>query len=89
MAADKVAQSGAKKKKRRGKVVINAEWCKGCGFCVEFCPKGVLAVSQDFNSKGYHPPYVKAEQDCTQCELCSMYCPDFAIWLEYEDEKES
>lgn len=87
MTEDKGAQTAPKTKKRRGRVVINKEWCKGCGFCVGFCPKGVLAISEEFNSKGYHPPYVKAEEDCTQCELCGMYCPDFAIWFEYEEDE--
>ena len=25
-------------------VTIRAESCKSCGYCVKFCPKGVLAV---------------------------------------------
>ena len=42
----------------KGNVTINVERCKGCGFCVEFCPTNVLALSSAFNSKGYHPPYM-------------------------------
>ena len=34
-------------------VTIRAESCKSCGYCVKFCPKGVLAVGQEVNSKGY------------------------------------
>ena len=26
------------------KVKVNKAWCKGCGICVEFCPKNVLAL---------------------------------------------
>ena len=44
----------------KGFVAITAERCKGCGFCVEFCPTHVLALSSAFNSKGYHPPHVVA-----------------------------
>jgi len=64
----------------KGYVAINVERCKGCGFCVEFCPTHVLAMSSAFNSKGYHPPHVVNPDKCTGCDLCGMYCPDFAIY---------
>jgi 2-oxoglutarate ferredoxin oxidoreductase subunit delta len=47
---------------------------------VEFCPTKVLALSSAFNSKGYHPPHVVAPEKCSGCNLCGMYCPDFAIY---------
>jgi 2-oxoglutarate ferredoxin oxidoreductase subunit delta len=55
------------------------ERCEACGFCVEFCPTKVLALSSAFNSKGYHPPHVIAPEKCSGCDLCGMDCPDFAI----------
>jgi 2-oxoglutarate ferredoxin oxidoreductase subunit delta len=64
----------------KGNVTINVERCKGCAFCVEFCPTKVLALSSAFNSKGYHPPHVVAPDQCSGCDLCGMYCPDFAIY---------
>ena len=64
----------------KGRVSIIVERCKGCGFCVEFCPTNVLALSSAFNSKGYHPPHVVAPEKCSGCDLCGMYCPDFAIY---------
>jgi 2-oxoglutarate ferredoxin oxidoreductase subunit delta len=69
-----------KSKGRRGLVIINAELCKGCGFCIEFCPAKVLAFSDEFNSKGYHPPFAAKPEACTGCDLCGIYCPDFAIF---------
>ena len=63
-----------------GEIVVLEERCKGCGFCVEFCPTKVLAMSSAFNSKGYHPPNVVAPEKCSGCDLCGMYCPDFAIY---------
>ena len=64
----------------RGEVVIIADRCKGCAFCVEYCPKDVLVMSEDFNVKGYHPPEVVVEGECVNCNLCEMICPDFAIF---------
>jgi 2-oxoglutarate ferredoxin oxidoreductase subunit delta len=63
----------------RGSVVVKAERCKGCGFCVEFCPTHVLQLSTAFNARGYHPPYLVDPAKCSGCNLCGMFCPDFAI----------
>ena len=64
----------------KGSVQIVVERCKACGFCVEFCPTHVLALSSAFNAKGYHPPYMVNPDKCSGCDLCGMYCPDFAIF---------
>jgi 2-oxoglutarate ferredoxin oxidoreductase subunit delta len=63
----------------KGTIKIDVERCKACGFCVEFCPTHVLALSSAFNSKGYHPPHAVDPEKCSGCDLCGMYCPDFAI----------
>jgi 2-oxoglutarate ferredoxin oxidoreductase subunit delta len=64
----------------RGEVRIVVERCKGCGFCVEYCPRDVLVMSEEFNAKGYHPPKVVRSGECVNCNLCEMICPDFAIF---------
>jgi 2-oxoglutarate ferredoxin oxidoreductase subunit delta len=64
----------------RGDVKIIADRCKGCGFCVEYCPKEVLELSSGFNRKGYHPPVAVKAGECVNCNLCEMICPEFAIF---------
>jgi 2-oxoglutarate ferredoxin oxidoreductase subunit delta len=64
----------------RGDIVIIDDRCKGCNFCVEYCPNNVLVLSDNFNTKGYHPPYVKETEKCVDCGFCRMICPEFAIF---------
>lgn len=68
-----------KAKKVPGTVYLNAARCKGCGFCIAFCPPKVLEFSEEFNAQGYHPPQLVNPDECTGCDLCGLYCPDFAI----------
>jgi len=63
----------------RGRVFLKKAECKGCELCIEFCPKGVLARSKDFNAKGYHYPVV-TNGDCINCRLCVTVCPEYAIF---------
>jgi len=72
----------------RGSVCIIRDRCKGCGFCVEYCPNDVLVMSQTFNRKGYHPPEVVKQGLCVNCNLCEMICPDFAIFSVAAEEAE-
>lgn len=65
----------------QGEIHIIKDRCKGCGFCVEFCPKKVLELSKEFNIKGYHPPYVQNPEECRECHLCEIICPEFAIYV--------
>jgi 2-oxoglutarate ferredoxin oxidoreductase subunit delta len=68
-----------------GLVHLIEERCKGCGFCVEFCPRAVLHMSQRTNAKGYHLPEVTVDSHCLSCGLCMLLCPDFAIYVEDQD----
>lgn len=62
-------------KKKRKKVQVNREWCKGCGICVAFCPKTVLVLDDEEKACWAH------SERCINCGLCEMRCPDIAIEL--------
>ena len=66
----------------RGQVFVIAERCKGCNFCIEFCPKDVLIEARETNAKGYHFPVVAAgkENECGHCRFCSYFFAEFAIF---------
>lgn len=68
----------------RGQVFVIPERCKGCRFCIEFCPEDVLVESEGMNAKGYHYPVVAEGQEdaCVNCRFCKLVCPEFAIYTE-------
>ena len=61
-----------------GKIVIDAERCKGCTLCVTVCPHNVITLSEKSNSKGYFPAQA-TNPGCTGCANCAVVCPDCAI----------
>ena len=75
-----------KPKTIKGEIHIIKERCKGCGFCIEYCPVSVLVLSDEFNEKGYHPPMALKPDLCTCCGLCELICPDFAIFVTEKEE---
>jgi len=72
-----------------GLVHVIPDSCKGCNFCIQFCPRQVLEESTEMNQKGYHFPYIVKPDECVACGLCEAICPDFAISVTVEQEKET
>lgn len=60
-------------------LIIKKDWCKGCGICVNFCPKNVLEIN---NGK----INIKDRDACIKCGLCELRCPDYAIYLRGEND---
>ena len=54
------------------KINIIPRFCKGCEICVLLCPTSVLEM-KEFKA------HVARIEDCTECMLCEIRCPDFAI----------
>jgi 2-oxoglutarate ferredoxin oxidoreductase subunit delta len=67
-----------------GRIYIIPERCKGCKFCIDFCPRDVLVETSEMNAKGYHYPIIAEgkEDECIACQFCSILCPEFAIYTE-------
>ena len=62
---------------------FDEEICKGCGLCVDACPKKIIILDKaKINQKGYHPAALKDSDACTSCGQCAVICPDIAIRIE-------
>ena len=62
-------------------IKINKDRCKGCYFCIEFCPRDLIVISKTHNKLGYFPAEFDMinEDRCTGCKTCAIVCPDTAI----------
>ncbi len=59
-------------------------YCKGCGYCVHFCPKKIITLADDVNSQGYNPATILEMEKCTGCAICARVCPEVVISIEKE-----
>ena len=65
------------------KVTFREERCKGCGLCVNACPKKIVALdTQKLNAQGHHPAKVTEPEKCVGCAFCATMCPDCVITVE-------
>lgn len=63
----------------KGMIQIDRELCKGCGYCVDACPAGVIVIEEVFNKKGFFPASAMSGGKCTGCCMCAEMCPEIAI----------
>jgi 2-oxoglutarate ferredoxin oxidoreductase subunit delta len=63
----------------KGKIAIDRDLCKGCGYCIEACPRKLIIYDKGFNYMSYHPVTTVNGGGCNGCGLCSIVCPDMAI----------
>ncbi len=69
----------------RGKLTFTIDLCKGCGLCVNTCPKKLLKISEEtINKKGHYVVELTNEDQCVGCASCAVMCPDCVIKVERE-----
>jgi 2-oxoglutarate ferredoxin oxidoreductase subunit delta len=71
----------------KGKIRINSELCKGCTYCVDACPLGVISMRTRFNKSGFFPAVAEHVEKCTGCAMCARMCPEIAIKVYRETKK--
>ena len=65
------------------KVTFNEDLCKGCGLCVDACPKHLLEIAKGkINAKGRSPARITDQEKCIGCAFCATMCPDCVITVE-------
>jgi 2-oxoglutarate ferredoxin oxidoreductase subunit delta len=65
---------------RKGEVILREEYCRGCGYCQEFCKRGVIRLSETrLNQQGFFVPDLVNPDECNGCGICVWMCPHFAI----------
>lgn len=67
-------------------IKLNVPLCKGCSFCIKYCPKKILELGKERSNKGFFYPVVTDESKCISCGICSTICPEGAIEIPGKEE---
>ena len=60
----------------RPKPFLFPEFCKGCGRCIEACPKHCISLGTEINPQTGLVPVVLDLEVCNGCGLCLSACPE-------------
>ena len=70
---------------KKYEVIIESEQCDGCKICVDFCPKELLEVSEETNSRMLHYVVITDPDNCLGCKQCERLCPTTSIFIKEID----
>lgn len=73
--------------KKRFRVAPAPDECKGCGRCVNACPKHLLTMGTTLNFMGV-PYAVYAGEGCIGCGACFYTCPEPGAITVYQIEED-
>ena len=62
--------------RERAKPFIVPEYCKGCGRCIDSCPKDCITLGTEINPLTGLVPVVLDLEACNGCALCIGACPE-------------
>jgi pyruvate/2-oxoacid:ferredoxin oxidoreductase alpha subunit/ferredoxin len=62
--------------RERPKIVLLPELCKGCGRCIEACPRHAITLGSEINQASGLIPVVIDYNVCNYCGLCVTACPE-------------
>jgi pyruvate/2-oxoacid:ferredoxin oxidoreductase alpha subunit/NAD-dependent dihydropyrimidine dehydrogenase PreA subunit len=60
----------------RPKPFLFPEYCKGCGRCIESCPKHCISLGTEINAATGLIPVILDLEACNGCGLCITACPE-------------
>ena len=60
----------------RPKPFLFPEFCKGCGRCIEACPKHCITLGTEINPATGLTPVLLDLTQCNGCGLCLSACPE-------------
>lgn len=61
------------------KIDIDRRYCKGCMLCKYICPCDVYELGKERSDLDYLMPQVAHIENCKDCGLCEMHCPDMVL----------
>jgi pyruvate/2-oxoacid:ferredoxin oxidoreductase alpha subunit/NAD-dependent dihydropyrimidine dehydrogenase PreA subunit len=64
------------KKKEKPKPFLLPQFCKGCGRCIDACPKDCIRLGEQVNQESGFIPVLLNLDDCNGCGLCLSACPE-------------
>ena len=70
VSGQKISEKLREKVKHRKRKLYVADWCQGCGLCIDACPQGALQLEEIA---------VVKDEECVLCGYCGRACPHFCL----------